>query len=77
VKDDLDAQAVGLREEREKLGLFQGKLDVINSKRTQLISRAVEMYRLAAADAERSRKTAALLNEFPTDQNNNDKKRKP
>lgn len=77
VKDDLDAQATGLREEREKLGLFQGKLDVINSKRNLLITRAVEMYRLAAADAERARKTAALLNEFPADQSNNDKKRKP
>ena len=57
--------------------MFQGKLDVINSKRTLLITRSVEMYRLAAADAERSRKAAALLNEFPADQNNNDKKRKP
>ncbi len=64
VKTDLDKQAFGLREEREKVGLFQGKLEIIGAKRHQLVTRAVELYRLAAAESERSRKTSALLNEF-------------
>ena len=64
VKDDLDKQAAGLREEREKVGLFRGRLDIINAKRSQFVTRAVEMYRLAAAEADRSRKTGAMLNEF-------------
>jgi hypothetical protein len=67
VKADLDKQAAGLREEREKVGLFQGKLDIIASKRHQLVTRAVEFYRLAAAESERSRKTSAMLNEFIND----------
>lgn len=76
VKNDLDKQATGLREEREKLGLFQGKLEIIGSKRHQLVTLAVELYRLAATEADRSRKTTALLNEFLSD-DDNDKKPKP
>lgn len=64
VKDDVDKQAAGLRQEREKVGLFQGKLEIIKAKRHQLVTRAVELYRLAAGDAERSRKTSALLTDF-------------
>ena len=71
VKTDLDKQAFGLREEREKVGLFQGKLEIIGAKRNQLVTRAVELYRLAAAESERSRKTTALLNQFLDDKNNN------
>ena len=74
VKNDLDKQAAGLREEREKFGLFQGKLEIIGGKRHQLVTRAVELYRLAAAEADRSRKTTALLNEFLSDENNNNPK---
>jgi len=70
VKADLDKQAAGLREEREKVGLFQGKFDMIVSKRHQLVTRAVELYRLAAAESDRSRKTNALLNEFLDDDKN-------
>ena len=40
VKTDLDKQAFGLREEREKVGLFQGKLEIIGAKRDQLVTRA-------------------------------------
>lgn len=71
VKTDLDKQAFGLREEREKVGLFQGKLEIIGAKRNQLVTRAVELYRLAAAESERSRKTSELLNQFLDDKNNN------
>ena len=71
VKTDLDKQAFGLREEREKVGLFQGKLEIIGAKRDQLVIRAVELYRLAAAESERSRKTSELLNQFLDDKNNN------
>lgn len=70
VKTDLDKQAAGLREEREKVGLFQGKLQIIESKRQQLVTRAVELFRLAAAESERSRKTTAMLNEFINANNN-------
>jgi hypothetical protein len=73
VKTDLDNQAGDLREEREKVGLFQGKLVIIESKRQQLVTRAVELFRLAAAESERSRKTTAMLNEF-INVNNNPKK---
>jgi hypothetical protein len=73
VKDDLDKQAAGLREEREKVGLFQGKLEIIGAKRHQLVTRTVELYRLAAAESERSRKTSALLNEFINNTNNKPK----
>jgi hypothetical protein len=71
VKGDLDKQAAGLREEREKVGLFQGKLDIIGAKRHQLVTRAVELYRLAAVESERSRKTASLLNQLLDDQDKN------
>lgn len=70
VKTDLDKQAADLREEREKMGLFQGKLQIIDAKRQQLVNRAVELYRLAAAESERSRKTTAMLNEFINVNNN-------
>lgn len=70
VKADLDKQAADLREEREKMGLFQGKLQMIDSKRQQLVTRAVELFRLAAAESDRSRKTTAMLNEFITVNNN-------
>lgn len=73
VKTDLDKQAFGLREEREKVGLFQGKLEIIGAKRSQLVTRAVELYRLAAAESDRSRKTSALLNQFLDDKNNKPK----
>jgi len=73
VQGDLNKQAAGLREEREKVGLFQGKLEIIGAKRHQLVTRAVELYRLAAAESDRSRKTSALLNEF-LDDNNKPKK---
>jgi hypothetical protein len=73
VKGDLDKQAAGLREEREKVGLFQGKLEIIEAKRHQLVTRAVELYRLASAESDRSRKTSALLNEFLDDQDKHNK----
>ncbi len=64
VKDDLDAISNLLRKEREKLGLVQAGLARIEAERHQLVTRAVELFKLAATEAQRAQKTSALFHEF-------------
>jgi hypothetical protein len=64
VKDDLDAISNLLRKEREKLGLVQAGLIRIEAERHQLITRAVELFKLASTEAQRAQKTSALFHEF-------------
>lgn len=64
VKDDLDAISNLLRKEREKLGLVQAGLARIEAERHQLVTRAVELFKLAATEAQRAQKTSALFDEF-------------
>ncbi|MCX6927555.1 MAG: hypothetical protein NT154_30760 [Verrucomicrobia bacterium] len=64
VKDDLGAISTLLRKEREKLGLVQAGLTRIEAERHQLITRAVELFKLASTEAQRAQKTSALFHEF-------------
>jgi hypothetical protein len=64
VKDDVDAISNLLRKEREKLGLVQAGLTRIEAERHQLVTRAVELFKLASTEAQRAQKTSALFHEF-------------
>ena len=64
VKDDLDAISNLLRKEREKLGLVQAGLTRIEAERHQLVTRAVELFKLAEPEAQRAQKASALFHEF-------------
>jgi hypothetical protein len=47
VKNDLDVISNLMRQEREKLGLVQAGLVRIDAERRELVTRAVELYKLA------------------------------
>ncbi|MCG3148933.1 MAG: hypothetical protein PCFJNLEI_02385 [Verrucomicrobiae bacterium] len=66
VRNDLDEQATAIREEHEKLGLSQGKLDIIAAMRSQLVTRAVEFYLVAAAECDHRRKMRAMMEKSQT-----------